>query len=302
MSNFQNSQKCPVINDSSINSNSSLPAVPPRPTTTSMNTSIANRRYSPHSNYNSSYNTTYGNSYGGYGSLSPHSRYGSTYSSSPYNGFGVGYGSGGSYGSPYNRFGGMGMMGPPPPGGQFGRPDDMMTTMSLTQRIEANTAAGFQMIESMVNVFGGLAQMLESTYFATHSSFMAMVGVVEQFGNLRNYLGQVLSLSLTDFQQRPLIFFIIAVFGLPYLMHKFIRAFSAATDRPNLEMCQALYDFRGETPIELTFQRGDIIAIMSKVDDTWGQPSQWWKGRLRNGEQGFFPANHVEIINKINKE
>nr|CAG8530825.1 11282_t:CDS:2 [Entrophospora candida] len=252
MSNFQTSQKCPIINDSSINSNSSLPAVPPRPTTTSMNTSIANRRYSPHSNYNSSYNTTYGNSYGGYGSLSPHSRYGSTYSSSPYNGFGVGYGSGGSYGSPYNRFGGMGMMGPPLPGGQFGRPDDMMTTMSLTQRIEANTAAGFQMIESMVNVFGGLAQMLESTYFATHSSFMAMVGVVEQFANL--------------------------------------------------EMCQALYDFRGETPIELTFQRGDIIAIMSKVDDTWGQPSQWWKGRLRNGEQGFFPANHVEIINKINKE
>lgn len=33
--------------------------------------------------------------------------------------------------------------------------------------------------------------MLESTFMATHSSFFAMIGVAEQFGALRNYLGQV---------------------------------------------------------------------------------------------------------------
>ncbi|CAH1764101.1 13491_t:CDS:2 [Entrophospora sp. SA101] len=336
----------PILNSSTttnnynINNNDSTPVVPPRPTTTSMNTGTTNRNYgsygtgySPYSSYNSygssyggSYGSSYGSSYGGvYGS--PYSRYGSY--SSPYSRYGSygggygGYGSYNSYGSPYNRFGhgsgGGGMMGP-------GGPDEM----SLTQRMEANTAAGFQMIESIVNAFGGFAQMLESTYFATHSSFMAMVGVVDQFGSLRNYLGQVLSifalirwikhlfykltgrqppvdpsnLNVADYQQfqeqrkysrRPLLFFVIAVFGLPYLMHKFIHAFSAG--RPNLEMCQATYDFRGESQVELTFQRGDIIAILSKVD-MWGQPSQWWRGRLRNGEQGLFPANYVEIIKK----
>ena len=35
--------------------------------------------------------------------------------------------------------------------------------------------------------------MLESTFMATHSSFFAMIGVAEQFANLRNWLGEVLS-------------------------------------------------------------------------------------------------------------
>ena len=36
--------------------------------------------------------------------------------------------------------------------------------------------------------------MLESTFMATHSSFFAMVGVIDQFGQLRNVLGSVLGL------------------------------------------------------------------------------------------------------------
>ncbi|KAA8574863.1 hypothetical protein EYC84_004107 [Monilinia fructicola] len=49
-------------------------------------------------------------------------------------------------------------------------------------------------IESIVGAFGGFAQMLESTYMATHSSFFAMVSVAEQFGNLRNTLGSILGI------------------------------------------------------------------------------------------------------------
>jgi len=45
-----------------------------------------------------------------------------------------------------------------------------------------------------VGAFGGFAQMLESTYMATHSSFFAMVSVAEQFGNLRNTLGSILGI------------------------------------------------------------------------------------------------------------
>lgn len=41
---------------------------------------------------------------------------------------------------------------------------------------------------------GGFAQMLESTFFASHSSFMAVMGLMDQFSILRDYLGQALSM------------------------------------------------------------------------------------------------------------
>ncbi|KAI9483934.1 MAG: Peroxin 13, N-terminal region-domain-containing protein [Benjaminiella poitrasii] len=124
--------------------------------------------------------------YGGYGT-SGYGGYGSTgYGSynSPYSRLGMGYGS--SY-SPYNRFGGNAY------GNRFGMgggPDEF----GLTQRMETSTRATFDVIESIVSAFGGFAQMLDSTYMATHSSFMAMVGVAEQFGNLRHYLGGIFSI------------------------------------------------------------------------------------------------------------
>lgn len=42
---------------------------------------------------------------------------------------------------------------------------------SLTSSFNQSTATTFQMLESIVGAFGGFAQMLESTYMATHSSF-----------------------------------------------------------------------------------------------------------------------------------
>lgn len=115
-----------------------------------------------------------GMGYGGYGG------YGS------YGGMG-GYGGYGGYGGMGMGMGGMGGMGMP---GMPGQPGDI----SLTQRMEAGTQATFELISSIVGAFGGFAQMLESTFMATHSSFFAMVGVADQFASLRNYLGQVLSI------------------------------------------------------------------------------------------------------------
>ncbi|GAA5980664.1 hypothetical protein JCM11641_000168 [Rhodosporidiobolus odoratus] len=140
---------------------------------------------SPYSRYGSNpYNSTYG----GYGS----SLYGNSgmYGSSMYGGYGGGmYGrmggvGGGMYGSPMGGMGG-GMYGPGPGGG--------MAELSLSQRMEHGTAATFGVLQSLVGAVGGFAQMLESTFMATHSSFFAMIGVAEQFAHLRNYLGQVLS-------------------------------------------------------------------------------------------------------------
>ncbi len=81
----------------------------------------------------------------------------------------MGYGSGmGGYGGGFGGmgmggYGGYGMNGMGMPGG----PQDQ----SLTQTWNQSTAATFQVMESIVRAFGGLAQMLESAYMTTHSSF-----------------------------------------------------------------------------------------------------------------------------------
>ena len=82
-----------------------------------------------------------------------------------------GYGSG--YGSMYGGMGGG--MGGGMYGGMYGQPGmmgaDPNDPNSLTNTFSQSTQATFQMIESLVGAFGGVAQMLESTYMATHSSF-----------------------------------------------------------------------------------------------------------------------------------
>lgn len=117
--------------------------------------------------------------------------------SAPYSRFG-GMGNsmyGGGYGSMYGGMGGMGMGGYG--GGMYGQPGmmgngDPNDPNSLTNTFSQSTQATFQIIESLVGAFGGFAQMLESTYMATHSSFFAMVQVAEQFSTLRTTLGSIL--------------------------------------------------------------------------------------------------------------
>ncbi|KAL1923536.1 uncharacterized protein VTP21DRAFT_8516 [Calcarisporiella thermophila] len=333
---------------------SSPPALPSRPSTLTT-TRPYGAGYGSGLSYGSGY-SPYSSGYGGgYGSYSsPYSRYGS-------------YGSYGTYGGTYSRYGyggsmyGSGMYG----GGMYGNrfnngpfPGQNPDEPSLMQTMEQSTAATFQVIEQVVSAFGGFAQMLESTFFATHSSFMAMMGLAEQFGHLRNFLGQILGvftlirwgrkllhyltgikppanvqgINPQDFKKfeqrppiskRPIVVFLLVVVGLPYLMSQIIRTLSRkrleqksqqASDgtpvkdpysqqsqkpiRPHdLEFARALYDFRAESPAELSLKQGDIVAILSKTDPA-GAPSQWWRGRTRAGAQGFFPSNYVEIIHK----
>ncbi|XP_064605140.1 jouberin-like [Liolophura sinensis] len=49
----------------------------------------------------------------------------------------------------------------------------------------------------------------------------------------------------------------------------------------------ALYDYKGQRSDELTFLQGDIIKVLYKDNENW------WMGELRDGQQGFFPANYV---------
>ncbi|KAG5950183.1 hypothetical protein E4U53_005407 [Claviceps sorghi] len=126
---------------------------------------------SPYSSYGGAYSSPYS---------SPYSRLGGMGGMGGYGGYGGGmYGGYGGYGG--GMYGGLGGMGPNDPN-------------SLTNRFSNGTAATFQMLEGLVTAFGGFAQMLESTYMATHSSFFAMVSVAEQFGNLRDTLGSILGI------------------------------------------------------------------------------------------------------------
>ena len=288
---------------------------------------------------------------GGYGS-----GYGSGYGMGGYGGMGS---MGGMYGGGYGGFGGM-------PGG----PQDQ----SLTQTWNQSTAATFQVMESIVRAFGGFAQMLESAYMTTQSSFFAMVSMAEQVGNLRHTLGSILGIytllrwmrtltakltgrpppadatSLTPAafshfvsggkgpamlpdgspapprpSRKPFIMFAVAVFGLPYLMAKLIRAMAASQeeeakknqgdmalsytnqngeqipiDPKKLDFCRVLYDYNPSTQsvgMDLAVKKGDLVAILSKTDPM-GNSSEWWRCRSRDGKVGYLPSPYLQTVQR----
>jgi len=229
---------------------------------------------------------------------------------------------------------------------------------SLTQTLETTTQHTFSLLHSIVQTFTGVSQMLESTFMATHSSFFAMVGVVEQFSHLRNALGSVLGLfglmrwmkelitgkpsssmqgEFREFingkpvqgplgppvpkpSRKPLIIFFLAIFGVPYAMSKLIKILNERAqqqqaqigaqlgplDPSTLAFARALYPFTPSSPSELALKENDIVAIMGKLDPTTGMEvdprleveSEWWRGRTRDGREGWFPKKWVEVLER----
>ncbi|GBM85641.1 Peroxisomal membrane protein PEX13 [Araneus ventricosus] len=64
---------------------------------------------------------------------------------------------------------------------------------SFTQMAEESTRPAFASIESVVEVVSSISMMLESTYHAVHSSYSAILGVVDQFSRLKDHFTQILS-------------------------------------------------------------------------------------------------------------
>lgn len=243
---------------------------------------------------------------------------------------------------------GMGMYGP--------MPYDP-TNQSFSQTLENTTQHTFALLHSIVQTFSGVSQMLESTFMATHSSFFAMVGVVEQFGQLRNALGSVLGLfgllrwmkelitgrpsnqlqgEFREFingkpvqgpapppgprpSRKPLVIFLLAIFGIPYAMHKLVKIINERQqqqqqqgqilpplDPTMLTFARALYPFQPSSPAELELKENEIVAIMGKLDPSTGAEvdprmeveTDWWKGRTRDGREGWIPRKWVQTIEK----
>ncbi|XP_075552578.1 dynamin associated protein 160 [Dermacentor variabilis] len=57
------------------------------------------------------------------------------------------------------------------------------------------------------------------------------------------------------------------------------------------EQVRALFPFIGQQDDELSFQKGEILVVLSKED------ASWWKGEIA-GRVGLFPANYVEPLDR----
>ncbi len=129
--------------------------------------------------------------------------------------------------------------------------------------------------------------------------------------------------------KKPFIMFLLAVFGLPYLMGKLIRALARSQeeeakrqmiigpdgqphppgqqppqqlDPSKLDFCRVLYDFSPEagsavSGIDLAVSKGDLVAVLSK-SDPMGNPSEWWRCRARDGRVGYLPSPYLEGIQR----
>lgn len=124
--------------------------------------------------------------------------------------------------------------------------------------------------------------------------------------------------------RKPFFMFLVAVFGLPYLMGKLIKtlarsqeqrrqlmvdangeptggAQSVSLDPSKLDFCRLLYDYTPESQegagIDLAVKKGDIVAVLGK-SDPMGNASEWWRCRARDGRVGYLPGPYLETIQR----
>lgn len=197
-------------------------------------------------------------------------------------------------------YGGYGMGAGYGMGGMYGQPGPGMPIDSVA----ASTQQAFSLLGNVVGTFTSFAQMLDSSFMATQSSIFAILGVAEQLGQLRNLLGQVVgvfglvgwlrgwwrgernsSAMARDFKKfmrgegdgssrpskKPFIMILLAIFGLPYVMHKLVRALStrlpppqsaASIDMSQVQFATALYDFEGKDAVELGLKKEIWLQLL----------------------------------------
>lgn len=114
---------------------------------------------------------------------------------------------------------------------------------------------------------------------------------------------------------KPLLLFLAASIGFPYLLSKAIQKIAeqqqrkqqmlgaqgdvpGAVNPTNLQFAKALYEFNPENPnIEIELKPNELVAILSKLDPM-GNESKWWKVRSRQGKVGYVPLNYLGVIER----
>ncbi|XP_066286517.1 E3 ubiquitin-protein ligase SH3RF1-like isoform X1 [Branchiostoma lanceolatum] len=69
------------------------------------------------------------------------------------------------------------------------------------------------------------------------------------------------------------------------------RSSPVKTNTPH-PCAKALYSYEAEEPGDLSFNKGDIIALRQRIDENW------YQGEL-NSQFGFFPVSYVEVIHPL---
>jgi len=77
-------------------------------------------------------------------------------------------------------------------------------------------------------------------------------------------------------------------------------------DPSKLAFARTVYPFQASTPSELSLQENEIVAVMGKLDPSTGLEvdprieveTEWWKGRTREGREGWFPRKFVEVLER----
>lgn len=292
---------------------------------------------------------------GGYGS----SMYGGGYGSSMYGGgfgssmYGGGYGSG-MYGSGMYGGGmyGNGMMN----GGAGPLGEGTQATFQLIESIIGAVGGFAQMLEatymathssfftmvSLAEQFGNLKNALGSLlgifalikfvkkifYKITGTDYNNGLNFKEfaKFENKQkkledNIRKQQNPNSRPRISLKPLLLFLAASIGFPYLLSKAIQKlneqqqqrrireqqsqFNQQQQTPgnplnpsNLQFAKALYEFNPENPnIEIELKPNELVAILSKLDPL-GNESKWWKVRSRSGKVGYVPSNYLSVIER----
>ncbi|SCU96265.1 LANO_0E13014g1_1 [Lachancea nothofagi CBS 11611] len=279
--------------------------------------------------YGGGYNSMYGGAGGGYGSMMG------------------GYGTGNMYG-----MGGMGGMGGMNNGGPQSLTESTQATFQLIESLIGAVAGFAQMLEatymathnsfftmvSMAEQISSLKEMLGSIFgiFAAMKMLKRLLYKVSN-GKLGSAPRKAISSGpkskmAKDFEKyqdlerekrgkrriswKPLVIFLAAVFGFPFLLRKFIAklaeiqqrklgnsgavtsALPLGLDPRNLEFARAIFDFTPEDPqVEVLLKKGDLMAVISKTD-ALGRASEWWKVRTKKGDVGYVPYNYLELIRR----
>eukprot|EP01147_Barroeca_monosierra_P010365 gene10365-2499_t len=240
----------------------------------------------------------------------------------------------GGYSDGYNGFGGYGGYQPhhypydyTSRHMRLGYPGSRNThTGTLFQDLQENGRSAFEMIERLVFAVSSVSAMLESSYDALYSSFMAVASVADHIDQLkeqtisiikslvrlrplRRILAKFIRLlrctppsfliesevaTSTESEKGklpwPLIVFFALVVGSPFVIYSMMRR--KPKDRRRPVQARAVWDYHTEKNDELRLTKNEIVTIYPPRDE----PEGWVTAESSHGSKGLIPKNYVRLI------